>query len=157
MTYNDNYKGRKCKPILYEISENGCWECVSHHRDKDGYARLTREDKHIYLHRYVYTLEIGEIPEGFVVMHTCDNPCCFNPNHLEIGTVIDNTLDKVNKQRQCLGVTNGRSKLSESDVIEIRNSDKSGPKLAEKYGVSHQVIYRIKNNQRWTHVKEETE
>lgn len=35
------------------------------------------------VHRIVYEYVYGEIPEGFEVHHTCNNPLCFNPEHLQ--------------------------------------------------------------------------
>ncbi|MGM0836021.1 MAG: HNH endonuclease signature motif containing protein [Bacillota bacterium] len=160
-TYPDKNYSLKAKQIQYQMNDNGCWECVSHWTDKNGYAQVWRFGAKTSVHRYVYEQEVARIPEGFVVMHKCDNPTCFNPSHLEVGTLNDNNQDKVSKNRQCSGVRNGRSKLTELDVIEIFNSKLSGPKLARMYNVSHPVIYKIKNGKRWAHVtktlKEESE
>jgi hypothetical protein len=50
-------------------------------------------------HRYVWTLINGNIPSGMVIMHTCDNPKCLNPDHLKLGTQTDNMRDCAEKRR----------------------------------------------------------
>lgn len=49
--------------------------------------------------RAAYTLFVGEIPEGMVVMHSCDEPMCVNPRHLSLGSLSDNTQDMIRKGR----------------------------------------------------------
>ena len=53
-------------------------------------------------HRVMYEACHGPIPEGKIILHTCDNPKCFNPNHLKLGTMLDNYLDNVSKNRENL-------------------------------------------------------
>ena len=50
-------------------------------------------------HRIVWMQDNGPIPTGYVVMHTCDNPRCVNPAHLQLGTQSDNMRDKSAKGR----------------------------------------------------------
>lgn len=59
----------------------------------------------ITAHRYSYLVYKGEIPKGMLVCHTCDNPKCFNPDHLFIGTHKDNTQDMIKKGRHRFGCT----------------------------------------------------
>lgn len=49
---------------------------------------------------FSYELYIGDIPQGYKVLHKCDNPLCVNPNHLFIGTQLDNIKDRDMKGRQ---------------------------------------------------------
>jgi hypothetical protein len=83
-----------------------------------GYPVFTQGGKQYLLSRFVYGLLKGNT-KGLVVRHTCDNPLCINPDHLLIGTHNDNVQDKVNRGRQAKGTHNGRSKLTEPEVIDI--------------------------------------
>jgi hypothetical protein len=139
-------------PIKYVITENGCWECVSHKKDRYGYIRLMRKKKSVYLHRAVYEKEVGKIPDGLIILHSCDNPACFNPEHLSVGTHYDNNLDKISKGRQAKGSRNGRAKITERDVKDIRNDDRPVKEIAKQYGISDVMVYDIKNRVFWKHV-----
>jgi hypothetical protein len=89
-------KGRK--PLEIVIDSKGCFICISH-KNQVGYPQIKHLGKYIRLHRLVYQVLHGPIPEGILVMHTCDNPLCINPLHLTLGTHADNQADKVAKGR----------------------------------------------------------
>lgn len=101
-------------------------ECVEHGQrgSKFGYGSTTvTEDgvrRRTSLHRAVYCkhkgCKLAEI-DGLVVMHICDNPKCINPNHLKLGTGIDNILDRQVKERNY-------TKLTREQVIFIRENYK---------------------------------
>ena len=61
-----------------------CWEWTAC-RDK-GYGIFSLDGKTQGSHRFAYTLIYGEIPEGHVVHHTCENSGCVNPLHLRTMT-----------------------------------------------------------------------
>lgn len=69
-------------------------------RDKDGYGQVKRGGKKWQAHRYVWTQEVGPIPEGLSVLHTCDNPPCVRLEHLWLGTIKENTHDMMRKGRK---------------------------------------------------------
>lgn len=76
----------------------GCWEYYGPCTDRD-YGMIDYQGRKQFVHRVVYRLMKGKIPEGLLVLHTCDNPKCCNPDHLFIGTHKDNTQDMIKKGR----------------------------------------------------------
>jgi hypothetical protein len=135
--------------------DSGCIEYTK--VDSLGYGLIQSykegEKVHLLAHRLAYMLEHELVltPEQ-IIMHSCDNPCCVNPNHLKLGTHNDNVQDKVNKNRQAKGTTNGRAKLNEEKVRIIRSSSNSNTELAKRYGVDAKVIRNVKQRLNWTHV-----
>lgn len=55
-----------------------------------GYGQVRVGNKMCKVHQVAYKLMNGEPPEGHVIRHTCDNPICYNPNHL----ISESPLDK---------------------------------------------------------------
>lgn len=143
------------KKIEYEIDENGCYNCISGHINKSGgHAGIYIDGKQYRAHRYIYQKLIGEIPEGQVVRHTCDNPRCINPEHLIIGTHAQNVKDRVERGRSAIGEKHGRSKLTEQEVREIKFIKSLNNKtLSYIYNVDPKVIRNIKSGKSWKHVQ----
>lgn len=77
---------------------NDCWPWVGPKQPR-GYGFFANRGNQIAAHRYSYIQEHGEIPDGLVVRHTCDNPNCVNPRHLEAGTHKDNYQDMISRGR----------------------------------------------------------
>lgn len=108
-------------------------------------------------HRISYKLNIGEIPHGKVVMHTCDNRKCVNPAHLRLGTKLENTHDMMRKGRHRFQAPRGERSslavLTEDKVRFIRdNPDISPTKMAEMMGVKYNTIWQIRSRKTWTHI-----
>jgi hypothetical protein len=51
-------------------------------------------------HRLSYTIFCGAIPKGMNVLHNCDVTLCVNPDHLFLGTQLDNVADMIRKGRK---------------------------------------------------------
>lgn len=67
-----------------------------------GYARMSFHNRETRVHRLVYELVYGAIPEGAHVHHTCHVKACVNPEHLAaIDAGAHNTLHKTVSATHC--------------------------------------------------------
>ncbi len=87
-------------------SKTGCWEWVKG-KFTLGYGAISVNGKTMKAHRVSYIIKYGEILDGRLVCHKCDNPSCVNPDHLFLGSTKDNTRDMMAKGRS--GVITHRS------------------------------------------------
>ena len=94
-----------------------------------------------------------------LVLHSCDNRKCTNPDHLRIGNHGDNNKDMCNRNRANYvnGENQGSSKLKHNDVVFIKEylkNKKHGDfmELAKKFNVSLITISRIYKNKTWRSV-----
>lgn len=134
--------------------ETGCWEWTGWVNNW-GYGFFRRgEGKSRLAHRASYELFCGEIPEGLHVLHKCDNPKCVKPSHLFVGTELDNKRDMVEKKRQAYGERNGKSKLTQMIVTEIRSrTDLKLREVSEMFGISIKQASKIRRREQWKHVE----
>jgi len=132
------------------IDECWLWQGSRNHRWR--YGRLHTNGKEIGAHRIAYELLIAPIPIGMQVLHHCDNPPCVNPRHLFLGTQGDNMRDRTQKGRTPRGERNGRARLTEVEVGEIRQKIAHGANLSalgREYNVSNVAIGHIKRKRNW--------
>lgn len=95
-----------------------CWEYQGY-RNPKGYGRLAYRGKSYYAHRLTMMFVLQrDLSPTEVVMHKCDNPCCCNPSHLELGDFASNIQDRVSK---CRTPKRGRhNRLEGHQVLRIR-------------------------------------
>lgn len=138
-----------------DTTGKGCWPFTGYVAP-NGYGRFKYGDYVTNASRVAWQLVNGPIPDGQIILHTCDNPTCCRPDHLRLGTYKDNSADAIAKGRHAHGETNGRSKLTAKDVLEIRQiyetTGISMAKLARLYGVSNRQLRDIINGIYWRHV-----
>ena len=103
-------------------------------------------------HRLAWMLTNGPIPEGKVIMHTCDVPLCCNPAHLRAATQAENLADRGRKGRTAKGSQQGASKLTESQVRLIKQSMLTTTTLAKQFGVHYTTVLKIRQGVNWAHV-----
>lgn len=149
----------------YEVKPSGCWEW-NKGRFAGGYGKFNKRAvahglSH-YAHRTSWILHYGAIPDGMLVCHKCDNPCCVNPQHLFLGTSKDNSKDASSKGRLSTwrrnhGASHGRAKLTYEQVLSIKQDDRPRKDIAEEYGVSLSRISKIKLGHTWNKEGEDDE
>lgn len=129
-----------------------CWPWPGT-RGKGGYGVILLEGTQYRVTRII----LGALPDE-QVLHTCDNPPCVNPAHLQRGTIQENQYDKGRKGRAARGEENrGGGKLTEADIprIRARLADPARPTLkaiGAEFGVSASMIANIRDNRMWSHV-----
>ena len=138
-----------------KVDKSGdCWLWMASKRE--GYGKFKVDGKTMCAHRVSWILTNGAIPDGLLVRHKCRNQCV-NPAHLELGTVKDNVGDRIRDGTNNNGEKHGMSKLTATQVLEIRRRAKEGSvKLAKEFGVCYQTISEIIHKKSWTHIVDET-
>ncbi len=116
----------------YRVSATGCWIWTGA-KNQDGYGATSLRGVHMAAHRASFLLYRGPIRDGLQVRHSCDTPACVNPNHLELGTHIDNMQDMTDRGRRV-------RKLSVADTILVSRSNEPNAVLAAQYGVAERTI-----------------
>jgi len=141
----------------YIISPDGCWLWTAALNKNNGYGVIGLGGRgHANTkaaHRVSYKLHIGPIPEKLYVLHKCDNPPCVNPDHLFLGTQLDNMDDMIAKGRNCKGEAIGTAKLTEKDVLKIRSLDCPQKEIADIFKIDQGQVSRIRTRKCWKHVK----
>jgi hypothetical protein len=137
---------------------NDCWEWQGI-RFPNGYGCIViKNHKRALTHRVSYELLHGPIPEGMLILHSCDNPPCCNPAHLRVGTTRDNIADSKGRGRanRARGVDAGQVKLTEADVKSIRSAYTPGiitmQAIAAQYGVSYSAVHGVISRATWKHI-----
>ena len=147
--YGRTNKGRiKNRNVLERLwlnskgnSDEECWEITFKDAGQSGHVRIRLDDtSRMLVHRLAWEAHYAEpIPSGLLVCHHCDNPRCFNPHHLFLGTAKDNMLDRLTKGRGP-----HVKKLTFEQRAEIAKSKEASKILAEKYGVTSARINQLK-------------
>lgn len=147
---------------------NGCWEWTSAiHRDGYGVFGVYRPEDRERLglsthnaraHRVAYALAKGPCPAGALILHSCDNPRCVNPDHLSAGTASQNTIEALERGRMVpmRGERSGSAKLTTRQVIAIRarraTTGERYRDIAADLPVTESQVEAICNRRTWKHV-----
>jgi hypothetical protein len=128
-----------------------CWIWKPEKTGKDyGSFKHYRDRPAIGAHVSSYLFHIGEVPEGMLVRHRCDNPPCVNPEHLTIGSASDNMKDMFERGRnpsQTKKQTHCKKGHSFEEFEPLVYVKKQGRQIGEEYRVCRECK-RINDSKR---------
>ena len=133
---------------------NSCWRWPGKGGTK-GYGGLSFRCKYYGAHRLAYELCYGAFDKNLMVLHLCNVRGCVNPRHLYLGDGKDNMRDAVESKAWGLGENHHRSKLTDQDVVGIKDLLAAGwaqSIIAGLYHISRGAISSINLNETWKHI-----
>lgn len=114
-------------------------------KNSQGYGVVCFGGVTMRAHRLSFEVHHGQIPDGMLVCHRCDNPPCINPEHLWLGTHYSNLQDMIQKKRnKRIDDTGLSTGFSKEDVLSIRRMSSNGvlhSKIAEFFKTDTAWIY----------------
>ena len=152
------------KSILSRTKRSG--DCLvwtgGMHRDGYGRTRFSHSGKSWLVHRAAWFAWYGVDPGDLCVCHRCDVPSCVNPQHLFLGTKMDNWVDCQSKRRTAAdnGTTDGErghwSKMTNVQAREefcaFRSGRTSAVDIARRYGMTRQSVWNMLKGKTWRRI-----
>jgi len=137
--------------------KSGCWlwtaSALSGQAGYGGFARGHRQST--LAHHASWEMVYGPIPSGMLVLHRCDVRLCVRPEHLFLGTQVENVRDRDTKGRGTHGESHHHAKLTDADVVRIRSEWATGVSqatLAHAYAIRVPQIANIVHRRAWKHL-----
>jgi len=122
----------KSGPVPSHVPEIGnCWKWRAVNK---WYGHFSVEKVRYYSHRLSWEIANGAIPTGMLVLHKCDNPECVRPEHLFIGTHLENALDKIRK---------GRANSPSGDAHQFRKHPEIYGPILSKRNIEHGLVRNL--------------
>jgi len=116
---------KKASAIEVEVTADGCWQCVSHGKNKDGYHSIKYKGKTLLVHRLAFMLrhDLEEVPSDMQIHHVCHNRSCANPIHMVMLTQKQHIQYYNNTREFNLG--EWQAKNARPDMPRLLNYDSS--------------------------------
>jgi hypothetical protein len=132
-----------------------CWIWIA---SGQRYGKIRRSGIYVLAHKISWELANGPVPSGMCVLHRCDNPKCVRPDHLWLGTLLDNVRDRELKRRhphlnsppRAYGEKNPAAKLTQKQVQSILKMRGRQVDIGRRFGVAQTTVSRIKLGQSWS-------
>lgn len=124
-------------------------------RDRNGYGQFRHEGVSMGPHRYICIVCHGEPgPIRMEASHSCGKGHlgCVNPKHIRWATPKENNGEKVEHGTLQVGSKHHQAKLTEENVLKIKELRKQGltlKSIAYEFGVSDSTIGMICSQKRW--------
>ena len=134
-----------------------CW-IYTGHRDKHGYGVVTLfRTKKMFVHRLAYAIFHPKWGWTECVLHSYDNPPCWNPAHLSNGTQIQNIAEMHARGRaknppRMAGASNPRATITVEDVRRIRELfalGMSNREIGEKTSLPRWKVWSVTSGNAW--------
>lgn len=128
-------------------------------QDGAGYGHVWWKGKVWGTHRLSYIVFVGPIPPNLDCLHHCDDKACIRPNHLYLGTDLDNVNDRIRRGRSkhYVGEAHCSATLTEVEVSHIKflalEEQLSLSQIGELYGTTYGNVFMIKKGLSWKHVE----
>lgn len=139
--------------------------------DRNGYGQVrvaadpprkmgARSMTHILAYEYF----VGPVPDGLELLHSCDNPPCWNPDHLTADTHAANMRQVAERARSPRGEGHYAAKFTTAQILEIRQlcdasrrangrvRDGIYDELAVQFNSTRESIRCIARGLNWRHV-----
>ena len=133
----------KTKLVLDDITN--CWNWTGGKNGRGDYGLLNFDNNildihtNFQVHRLSYTLFCGEISNGMIVRHICNNGLCANPEHLQLGTLSDNSLDMVKSGNSTTNTTD----IQKLQMVSMRASGIMVKDIATTFNISRKTVSNI--------------
>lgn len=153
-----NYEG------LYRVSNHGNVYSIRSKkllrpRERAGYYRVVLQDDGVtaqyFIHRLVLETFVGPCPAGMECRHLNGDRIDNRVENLAWGTRQQNAYDRIAHGTQVRGMTHHKSKLTDSDVAEIRRRIAAGERgvdVARAFSITPAEVSKIKLRQVWPHI-----
>lgn len=117
-----------------------------------GYGAVQVSGRVRRAHRVAYELANGvELAQDQILLHSCDVKSCVNPEHLSVGTNLENNRDCINKGRYRNRYGAPKRVVDSELVAQIERALQAGERgcdIAARLGVNRPMVSRIKNGRR---------
>ena len=153
--FDEKFLARFWSNVCRGDAPDDCWLWLGG-KWRKGYGRIkpTGSRRFRSAHRISYEMHIGPL-DGRMVLHSCDNPRCVNPNHLSLGTALDNSNDARARGRTACGERAFGAKLTGDSVKFIRWLLSEGAvraDVARQFKTTPGNISLIRDRINWRHV-----
>jgi hypothetical protein len=151
-------------------ADNECWLWAAG-RTGRGYGAFYIDGKQMPAHRFSMMIKANHpLPDGWFVLHSCDNPPCVNPRHLRLGTQKENVADAIERNRHknpppvpserpyehcARGTQIHTAKLNEwavRDLLKERLTGRNFTDLGQEFGLDATTVADICKGKGWSHV-----